>query len=138
MNNKGGPCPGGHIRVQPRADQAQIRNNILFPIALICLNGTPPADGVVLSNNLHGIDPLVTNATTGDFRLRAGSPAINTGFNLAGIVTKDFFGAPRPVAVAWDIGAHEFGGVITCPTGDCEPPSVPTNVVLSLISSTAD
>jgi hypothetical protein len=91
-----------------------------------------------LHHNLTSGDPLFVNTTTKDFHLRSGSPAINTGANLAGKVTKDFDGATRPVGPAYDIGAYEFGGVTSCPKpgGDCTPPSVPSNLILTRISAT--
>jgi hypothetical protein len=57
------------------------------------------------------------NAATGDFRLMMGSSAIDAGANLAtsppcGICT-DKVGVTR--VVPWDIGAYEFGNVITPP-----------------------
>ncbi len=91
---------------------------------------------MIQSNNLTGtlsqpINPLVINATSGNFRLQSGSPAINAGFALAGLVTRDLDGNQRPVGGAWDIGAYEFGGAppaCTKPGGDCTPPSVPTGL----------
>lgn len=41
-----------------------------------------------------------------DFRLRAGSPAIDAGTNAG--VAHDRDGTPRPLGAGWDIGAYEF------------------------------
>ena len=92
-----------------------------------------------MSNNLDSANPLFVNANANDFHLQSGSPAINAGFNLAGIVTKDIEGATRPVGSAWDIGAYEFGGVppaCTKPGGDCTPPPVPNGLTATRDSTT--
>ena len=58
--------------------------------------------------------PLMANApaslpTSPDFKLQTGSPAINTGFDLTGLLTADFAGTQRPQGSGYDIGAYEFG-----------------------------
>ena len=83
----------------------------------------------------NGVNAGFVNPATGNYRLTASSPARDAGVNLAG-VPRDFFGASRPVGSTSDIGSHEFGGVITCATADCDPPSVPTNLVLTLDTPT--
>lgn len=55
-------------------------------------------------------DPMFTSSSTGDYTLKAGSPAIDTGVVLQGI-TRPYSG------VAPDAGAHEFGS-----TADITPP----------------
>jgi parallel beta-helix repeat protein len=58
---------------------------------------------------------LFVNATGNDFRLRAGSPAINRGASLT-TCTKDIVGAARPAGAAWDLGAYEGAvSVVTVP-----------------------
>jgi parallel beta-helix repeat protein len=56
--------------------------------------------GFVLSSNSP---PSASN-----LKVNAGSPVINKGQSLAGIVTRDYFGTPRPTGTAYDIGAFEF------------------------------
>ena len=98
------------------------------------------AQGVVLSNNLTGtrttpINPLVVNATSGNFHLHSNSPAINAGFALAGLSPKTLMGPRGRWVAAWDIGAYEFGGAppaCTKPGGDCTAPSVPTGLTATI------
>lgn len=54
--------------------------------------------------------PLWTAPGSGDFRLQAGSPAINAGAALG--TTADFDGNPVPNGGATDIGPLEYGGLI--------------------------
>lgn len=51
------------------------------------------------------------------FRLKAGSPAVNSGFSVPGFPGKDFDGNPLPAHDIIDRGAFEFMG----PTGIFEP-----------------
>jgi parallel beta-helix repeat protein len=51
-------------------------------------------------------DPYLVNPAAGDFRLNAGSPAINAGPNLA--IERDFAGNPRVVDGRMDIGPYEW------------------------------
>ncbi|MBN1675049.1 MAG: right-handed parallel beta-helix repeat-containing protein [Kiritimatiellae bacterium] len=64
---------------------------------------------VAMPNNLLDVDPLFLNAAAGDFRLQAGSPAIDAGAALAE-VPADMEGTPRPEGAGWDVGAYESGG----------------------------
>jgi hypothetical protein len=50
---------------------------------------------------------LFVNASTDDYHLKAGSPAINMGTPLSD-VTDDLEGNPRPVGPAYDVGAYEY------------------------------
>jgi predicted outer membrane repeat protein len=57
-------------------------------------------------------DPLFVDATSGDLRLSANSPAIDAG-NSGGItVTTDLGGNPRIVGAAVDMGAYEYQYII--------------------------
>jgi hypothetical protein len=50
---------------------------------------------------------LFVNPVQGDYRLKAGSPAIDAGFTLDD-VSEDLLGVHRPSGAAYDIGAYEF------------------------------
>lgn len=86
---------------------ADVRNNIVFQ------NGSGITDyavgtGTILSNNLEA-DPLFIDAAAGDFRLREGSAAIESGTDLSREgVTTDIEGNARPHGEACDIGAREY------------------------------
>lgn len=64
---------------------------------------------------------LFEDWTTGDYRLRSGSPAIDTG-TATNAPTIDIAGTPRPAGAGFDIGAYEVpstgGGVAGDFTGD--------------------
>ena len=51
-------------------------------------------------------DPRFVNPGTGDFRIQAGSPAIDAGADTG--ILSDFTGTARPQGLAFDIGAYEF------------------------------
>ncbi len=70
---------------------------------------------------------------TGDYRIAAGSPAIDTGTNDA--PAADFFGTKRPQGPGFDIGAHEY---TTAPqVATLTPPSIAFgNVQLGQTSAT--
>ena len=63
--------------------------------------------GMTGMNNIDA-DPLFADTTALNFRLSGGSPCINTGAPLAGVVTNDCIGVERPQLGAWDMGAYEF------------------------------
>jgi hypothetical protein len=135
-NTVNGNATAGNCQVGTSSG-VTIVNNLVWGSAkgrpAFCENGVSAAPNRPgFHHNLFGntIDPLVVNTTANDFRLTANSPARDAGVNLAGF-SKDFFGANRPVGSTTDIGAHEFGGTTSCPTGDCTPPSVPGNVSLT-------
>lgn len=69
---------------------------------------TPPT-GVSFTNALANLDPLFDTINTSrlifSFRLRNGSPCINTG--MAGGPPTDLDGLPRPVGIRPDMGAYE-------------------------------
>ncbi len=88
-----------------------VRNNLFYSS-----KGTPAIrteQGITptLSNNLTEGDPLFVSVdpASGDFlKLKAGSPAIDAGFDLRTIFTTDRAGTTRPQGAAHDIGAYEY------------------------------
>jgi hypothetical protein len=62
-----------------------------------------------LSNNMFATDPGFLDAAGSNFRLQAGSPAIDAGADLfsVGVIT-DILLTPRPQGAAFDIGAFEY------------------------------
>jgi hypothetical protein len=97
---------------------AVIKNNIVYG------NGMPgiinDGTGTILSNNLTS-NPLFVDPAKGNFKLQAGSPAIDTGEALSE-VKDDYVGVSRPQGSHYDIGAYEYTGSsggeqMTAPTG---------------------
>jgi parallel beta-helix repeat protein len=83
-----------------------MRNNIS------ARNGTNFKDNsgiAVLSGNFIGdqYDPKFANAAANDYRLLAGSQAIDTGRAITGLAI-DCVGTARPRGAGYDIGAYEF------------------------------
>jgi len=126
LNYTGG-WPGGVML--ERAPNSIVRNNIIFNQVnqAIYLTGTT-FDGLDIGNNLvynsdgstpsaytytnwssdlWGVNPLFVDPDNGDYHLQAGSPAIDAGYDLTGMVTDDYEGNPRPQGAGYDIGAYE-------------------------------
>ncbi len=68
-------------------------------------------------------DPLLVNASGGDFHLQSASPTINAGINVG--LTTDFDGTVVPQGSAPDIGAYEYVGAVP---SDTTPPAPPSGV----------
>jgi hypothetical protein len=79
-----------------------IKNNITHGGTIT--NGT--VSGISLSQNLNNTNPLMASPSTCDFRLMAGSPAINSGVNVG--LTCDYLS--YPIIGLPDIGAYEYQG----------------------------
>ncbi len=79
---------------------------------------------VYMDNNIFE-NPLIANPYAGDFGLRQGSPAIDTGYNDApALPLEDYRGGPRIVGPNVDIGAVEYD--------PSSPPSYP-NIKLDMV-----
>jgi hypothetical protein len=65
-------------------------------------------------------DPVFVSASTGDFHLRASSPAIDTGRDLSSMFTTDADGRIRPAGGGWDRGAYEYGALAPSDAGFVE------------------
>ncbi len=87
---------------------AELDNSIVFG------NGTDLLDPTRITgnNNLIGADPFFVDPGNSDYRLLAGSPAINAGNNdpPGGLGAFDLDGEDRIFGPAVDIGAYEFLG----------------------------
>ena len=105
------------VLVDAEASQSEVINNIFSGNHAngVQNNGA----GTVLSNNLTTSSPLFVNAAADDFRLQAGSPAVDAGRTLTSIPL-DYSGMARPQGAGFDIGAYEYL------TG--APPAAPTSV----------
>ena len=69
--------------------------------------------GGTSANNLFNVNPNFKNALTGNFRLSAGSPAIDAGDNaaLSGLsASRDLDGNDRIKRKVVDIGCYEYNG----------------------------
>lgn len=95
------------IYIDPRSSSTTVQNNISYNYATPYSNS---GTSTTQDHNLFGTNPLFVNASTHDFRLGTGSPAINTGATIASVTT-DAVGLARPQATVYDMGAYEVGGI---------------------------
>jgi hypothetical protein len=65
-------------------------------------------------------DPLFVDPTNNDFKLKTGSPGIDTGTSLSPIFNQDIIGTVRPQGAAWDRGAYEYTGGISGASAQAE------------------
>jgi Right handed beta helix region len=88
------------------ASNTAVRNNILYRNGRGGI-GDEGTGTVADHNTANTTDPLFVNAAANDYRLRAGSPAIDAGVTLPEVTT-DFGRSRRPQGKAYDIGAYEY------------------------------
>ena len=80
---------------------AEMSHNLLFGQRRKYVN-TEPGTGDVIK------PPRFMDYAKGDYRLAAGSPAINAGTSPGILTTIDIQGLPRPMFNAFEIGAFEY------------------------------
>ncbi len=85
----------------------QLWNSVLWN------DGSPPyalANGALLLYSLYSVDPLFIDSANGNYRLSAGSPAINAGYNspTGGLRAIDLDHLSRPFGGYADVGAYEW------------------------------
>lgn len=110
-----------------------VYNNIFHTIGAASTNTTDynlfynsgRLPSVVGTHDILDTDPLLADVLNNNFNLLPGSPAIDAGKNLAGIVDTDINGNSRPRGSGWDIGAYEYAS-----PPDTTPPSAPTGLVV--------
>jgi hypothetical protein len=113
------PNRDGQIILAATTTNLYIENNIFYlPGQNVGISGTQSgafidhnlSTGTVggggTGSNIENTDPLMVNPSALDFRLQAGSPAVDAGAILS-MVLYDFLGVPRPVGAGYDIGAFE-------------------------------
>jgi hypothetical protein len=138
---------GNHVFIENASSNALLRNCILHQSGgrervrwgnkTYDLEGFRAASGK--GQNCLNADPGFVGASAGDFRLKPGSPAIDSGLadtqmtrNVHEIyraayglsIAKDLRGADRPLGDGWDIGAYEYGA------SSSGGPSTPRNLHL--------
>ena len=84
------------------AGAAYVSGSVALANDLFFAAGAPPAQAVAPQNG----DPAFVDRDNGDFRLQAGSAAVDRAGVSA--VVSDYLGIPRPQGVASDIGAFEL------------------------------
>lgn len=86
-------------------DSTVIQNNLFYSNSDM-LPSDSSGDSVIDVNDNIEADPLFVDAENGDYHLKEGSPAEDTGVALE-LVTDDYEGTVRPVGFAYDMGAYE-------------------------------
>ena len=112
----------------------KIINNILYGVGTSKPLTQTGSSNLVVSNNIFydgsipssvaggntNANPGFASASTGDFQLQTGSPAIDKA-NSQYTVTTDLLGHQRPVGNGYDMGCYEYAGVVAPP-----PPAFPS------------
>lgn len=99
---------------EPRASAISASDSPTFTSSIVTHNcistdavfNVPDPGGVMVADNILGIDPLFVDAAGRDYHLAAGSPAADVGAMLPEVI-RDFDGCARPMGGGWDCGAFE-------------------------------
>jgi hypothetical protein len=86
------------------ATNVVVSNNIASGSAM---TDRTPLSSMTMTANRTSTDAMLVSPSTGDFHLRSGSPAVDTGLSVAE-VERDFDGRPRPQGNGYDVGAYEL------------------------------
>lgn len=70
--------------------------------------------GLLTTRPQYTLNPKFV-APGSDYRLLAGSPAIDAGVNTLDVAPVDLTGAPRPHGGFWDLGCYEWGAITPSP-----------------------
>ncbi|MBN1674458.1 MAG: fibronectin type III domain-containing protein, partial [Kiritimatiellae bacterium] len=100
------------------------------------LSDTGPFLGTDLKNNLQVADPKFVNAGSGDFRLQAGSPAIDYGLTIAGVT--DGYAGTAPDAGAYEYGGPAWTAGVPAPLDLTATPVAPAGIELAWIDNFPD
>ena len=74
----------------------------------VLVHAPTPYEGATGGPDDFLADPRFRDPAAGDYRLAEGSPAINAGADLSGVVDGDLDGLPRPSHRRHDLGAYEY------------------------------
>lgn len=96
----------GVVSFDVRCSDTTVQNNLVSMSGGTSFITVGACPGLVSDHNLATPAPGFVNAGAGNFRLAAGSPAIDTGAAVPG-VKADYAGAARPAGAAYDVGAFE-------------------------------
>lgn len=120
------------VALGPQTSEMTVKNNIFYNCNMyvdfnrsrtdmyVGYNMTNRTSTNPLATDIVGVNPLLIFVDPVDcymdplanphrFALSQGSPAINAGTALPGVVDKDIRGVSRPRGSGWDIGAYEYG-----------------------------
>ncbi len=82
-------------------------NSVLADYTLFYGNTNDTEGSIITSTHaITGRDPLFLDPATGNYHLRAGSPAVDAGITVPWLA-EDIDGDPRPIGAGYDIGADE-------------------------------